>query len=81
MKLDDLKEMGIPHLAPIEVEYNLDCFPPEVRKCLGYFRSVEEEFPVRLTHYNFSDSPDRIPEIYDYERIDQIRSVTILLPK
>lgn len=85
MKLDDLKEMNIPRLAPIGVEYNLNCFPPEVRKCLGYFRSIKEEveegYPVELTYYgSFPNSSDQV-ERDSYFPINEIRSVTMLAPK
>ncbi len=82
MKLDDLKDMNIPHLAPIEVEYQYG-LSFERDKLLGYFRKIEMEgnsLP-QLTHYNSPNGPFQIPERYYSIRIDQIRSVTMLVPK
>ena len=79
MKLDDLKNMNIPRLAPIEVEYSVRNYT-EVRRYLGYFKSIEEEkHPVMLAHYNSPDS-SQFPEQYGCVPIKQIRSVTILVP-
>ena len=57
MKLDDLKEMHIPYLAPIEVESDKECIPPQVGKYLGYFRETEGN---TLTQSKYSE---RLPPV------------------
>ncbi|MEK6940182.1 MAG: hypothetical protein AABX31_05630 [Nanoarchaeota archaeon] len=79
MKLDDLKKMDIPRLAPIEVKYNRDSIPAEVSRYLGYFRSVEEN---KLTYYHSPDpSSFVLEERYSSFQINRIISVTMLVQK
>ena len=78
MKLDDLKEMRIPYLTRIEVEYDQECIPPQVGRYLGYFRSIDGN---TLTHYGSPDAPSQIPERHGWTLIGHIRSVTVLVPK
>lgn len=77
--------MNIPRLAPIEVEYNRECIPPEVGKCLGYFRSIKEEveegYPVEFTYYGSFPNSSDLTERHSYLPINDIRSVTMLVPK
>lgn len=86
MKLEELKAMDIPELAPIEIEVQTD-ISEETDRCLGYFRSIGNqdirgggEFPV-LTYYDSPNGPHLIPDRFGYELVKDIRRVTILVPK
>jgi len=87
MRLEDLKTMNIPKLAPIEIESNAQTIPPTINKRLGYFKGIENkerrgggEYPV-LTYYDSPNGPHQIPTIYGSKPVDDIRGVVILVPK
>ena len=86
MKLEELKAMDIPELAPIEIEVQTD-ISEETDRCVGYFRSIVKqevrdgsEVPV-LTYYDSPNGPHLMPDSFSYEFVKDVRRVTILVPR
>ena len=85
MKLDDLKAMNIPNLAPIQIiEHTTN---RAYRKNLGYLKGIEfkrfregGEYPV-LAYYSSPNDIHSADGGYNSSDVNDICSVTILVPK
>lgn len=83
MRLEDLRAMNIPDLAPIEVEFRDNLMEKDCR-LVGYFRDIfdkpssEKGYVEELRYHSvlIGRSPP-----YGSIPIEDIHSVTILVPK
>lgn len=83
MKLEDLESMNLSLSERIEIIIQ---YPQRIVRTMGYFRSIEKrkmrnsEVSV-LTYYHNSGSRNPIFEKYYDKPVDEIHSVTVLVPK
>ena len=82
MRLEDLESMNLSLLDRIEI---INQYPQRIVRTMGYFRNIEkrkvgEDEVSVLTYYHNSGSRNLIFERCFDKPIDEIHSVTILVP-